>query len=221
MSDRRADEASIAPGGPSGSGEHPVVLPPPPAASRKERKPRKKREPEPREERTPRTFATLSPTTPPTPVQKAPARRPRMARLRLTHIDPWSVTKMAFLLSVAVGVVTIVAVAIVWGVLGASGLWDSIDRSVQDTFGDSSGTPFEIQQYLGASRVIRFHHDRGGGRCRPDHHDRHSRSVPLQPRFDSPRWRRGRPSQRTTEPPVPCWGGPGASGSLPSRFTGL
>ena len=40
------------------------------------------------------------------------------ARLRLTRIDPWSVMKTAFLLSIALGVVTIVSVLMVWSVLG-------------------------------------------------------------------------------------------------------
>jgi hypothetical protein len=64
--------------------------------------------------------------------------------------------KTAFLLSVAIGIVTVVAVGIVWGVLGAAGLWDSVNSIVQDSIGDSSGAPFEIQKYLGTSRVLGF-----------------------------------------------------------------
>jgi hypothetical protein len=89
----------------------------------------------------------------------APAARPRnvrRARLRLVQVEPWSVMKTAFLLSVAIGVVTVVAVGIVWGVLGAAGLWDSVNSIVQDSVGDSTGTPFEIQKYLGTSRVLGF-----------------------------------------------------------------
>ena len=43
-----------------------------------------------------------------------------------------------------------------WGVLGAAGLWDSINTIVRDSIGDTSGTPFEIQKYLGTSRVLGF-----------------------------------------------------------------
>ena len=64
--------------------------------------------------------------------------------------------KTAFVLSVAIGIVTVVAVGIVWGVLGAAGLWDSVNSIVQDSIGDSSSTPFEIQKYLGTSRVLGF-----------------------------------------------------------------
>jgi hypothetical protein len=80
----------------------------------------------------------------------------RQARLRLVQIEPWSVMKAAFLLSVAIAIVTVVAVGIVWGVLGAAGLWDSVNSIVQDSIGDSSGSPFEIQKYLGTSRVLGF-----------------------------------------------------------------
>ena len=51
-----------------------------------------------------------------------PARSPRRARLRLVRVDPWSVMKTAFLLSVAFGIVTVVAVFMIWSVLGAAGV---------------------------------------------------------------------------------------------------
>jgi hypothetical protein len=83
-------------------------------------------------------------------------RRPRRARLRLTRIDPWSVMKTAFLLSVAFGIVTVVAVAIVWSVLGAAGVWDSINQMVYDVVGGGEGDEFEVENYLGMSRVLGF-----------------------------------------------------------------
>src|SRR5689334_5245616 len=91
----------------------------------------------------------------PTGGQAGP-RQVRQARLRLVQVEPWSVMKTAFLLSVAIGIVTVVAVGIVWGVLGAAGLWDSVNSIVQDSIGDSTGAPFEIQKYLGTSRVLGF-----------------------------------------------------------------
>jgi hypothetical protein len=147
MSDRRADEASIAPhrglygSATSESPRRDVVLPPPPEEPlpSKGRKPRAER---PKRERV-------------KPVSE-PARQTRRARLRLVQVEPWSVMKTAFLLSVAMGIVTVVAVGIVWGVLGAAGLWDSVNSIVQESLGDSTGTPFQIQEYLGTSRVLGF-----------------------------------------------------------------
>jgi len=89
------------------------------------------------------------------PSTRKPDKAPRRARLRLTRLDPWSVMKTSFLLSIALGVVTIVAVFIVWTVLGAAGVWDSINKAVSDIVGDS-GSDWNIKDYLGTSRVMGF-----------------------------------------------------------------
>ena len=61
---------------------------------------------------------------------------------------------------VAFGVVTFVAIFMVWSVLGAAGVWDSIDKTVGDIVGDESGAPFRIEDYLGMSRVLDVEPDR-------------------------------------------------------------
>jgi hypothetical protein len=88
----------------------------------------------------------------------APSGRPRTrkARLRMTHIDPWSVMKTAFLLSIAIGIVTVIAVAMVWSVLGAAGVWDSINKTVQEVIGGETGTAFDVEDYIGTTRVMGF-----------------------------------------------------------------
>ena len=81
---------------------------------------------------------------------------PRRARLRLTRIDPWSVMKTSFLLSIAFAVVTVVSVAMVWQVLGAAGVWDSINSTIQEGIGGSDISSFQVQDYVGTSRVLGF-----------------------------------------------------------------
>ena len=81
---------------------------------------------------------------------------PRRARLRLVRVDPWSVMKTAFLLSIAIGVVTVVSVMIVWSVLGAAGVWDSINATVADVVGTQETTDFDVENYVGMSRVLGF-----------------------------------------------------------------
>jgi hypothetical protein len=89
--------------------------------------------------------------------QPAAARGPRRARLRLSRIDPWSVMKVSFLLAIAFGVVTVVSVFIVWSVLGAAGVWSSINNTVSDTLSSGNNTStFNIEDYLGMSRVLGF-----------------------------------------------------------------
>jgi hypothetical protein len=83
-------------------------------------------------------------------------RPPRRARLRLTRIDPWSVMKTAFLLAIAFGVVTIVSVFIIWSVLSAAGVWDSINQTVQDVVGGEEASSWDVEKYVGMSRVMGF-----------------------------------------------------------------
>ncbi|MCB0896839.1 MAG: DUF3566 domain-containing protein [Nocardioides sp.] len=83
-------------------------------------------------------------------------RPPRRARLRLTRIDPWSVMKTSFLLAVALGVVTVVSVFIIWSVLAAAGVWDSINQTVQDVVGGQDAEGWDVETYVGMSRVMGF-----------------------------------------------------------------
>src|SRR5687768_11933085 len=84
------------------------------------------------------------------------SRGPRRARLRLTRVDPWSVMKSAFLLAIAFGVVTVVAVAMVWTVLDQAGVWTSINETVKESIGGPETADFDIENYLGTSRVLGF-----------------------------------------------------------------
>lgn len=84
------------------------------------------------------------------------ARGPRRARLRLTRIDPWSVMKTSFLLSIAFGVVTVVAVAMIWNVLDSAGVFDSVNQTVRDVVDDQSTATFDVRNYIGTDRVVGF-----------------------------------------------------------------
>lgn len=83
------------------------------------------------------------------------ARRTRKARLRLSRIDPWSVMKTSFLFSIAAGIVLVVAVYVIWTVIGSSGLFTSINdivSSVVSTPGDT--TPFRVEEYVNTQKVM-------------------------------------------------------------------
>jgi hypothetical protein len=100
--------------------------------------------------------ATSSGSARPTAKKSTRPRGPRRARLRLVHLDPWSVMKTAFLLSIAIGIVTVVSVFVVWSVLGAAGVWDSINKTVADVVGGDQAQSFDVENYVGMSRVLGF-----------------------------------------------------------------
>ena len=93
---------------------------------------------------------------PAVPAAPAKPRGPRRARLRLTRIDPWSVMKTSFLLSIAFGIVTVVAVAMIWNVLDSAGVFDSVNDTVRDVVDDQSTATFDVRDYVGTDRVVGF-----------------------------------------------------------------
>lgn len=86
--------------------------------------------------------------------QKKQGVKIRRARLRLVHVSAWSVMKLAFLLSVALGIVTVVAVAVVWDMIGRTGLWDSVNSIVGQVVNSGNGSTFDIRNYVSANRVV-------------------------------------------------------------------
>ena len=134
------------------------------------------------------------------PAKKAAKpRRTRRAQLRLVQVDAWSVMKTSFLLSIALGIVLVVAVAIIWAVLGAAGVWDSINSIVQQAVGGEGGA----LRHRGVRRHLprpRLHDDRGRDRRHPDHRDRDPRRLPLQPLRGPPRRHRGHPRRGQLRP---------------------
>ena len=84
-------------------------------------------------------------------------RRPRRARVYVTRLDPWSIAKVAFLLSLAIGIVIVVAVAVVFWTLDSTGALDAVSRTVDDVLGTGGFnllTTLEFSRVLGLAAVI-------------------------------------------------------------------
>jgi hypothetical protein len=109
-----------------------------------------------RSRRTRGAAAAAAPAVAVAPAAAPAPHAPRRARLRLTRIDPWSIMKIAFLLSIAIGIVTVIAVMTVWSILGAAGVWDSINTTVASVIGGEDGNNFNVTDYVGMSRVLGF-----------------------------------------------------------------
>jgi hypothetical protein len=73
-------------------------------------------------------------------VSGAAARGPRRARLNLKRIDPWSVMKFAFAVSVVLFIVVVVATSVLYLSLDAMGVWQEVNKSLQSLVNASGGT---------------------------------------------------------------------------------
>ncbi|PSJ28719.1 hypothetical protein B7P34_11095 [Streptosporangium nondiastaticum] len=85
-----------------------------------------------------------------------PAPRTRTARLRVSKADPWSVMKVSFLLSIALGICTIVAAGVLWGVMDAMGVFSTVGGTISDATTSSDGGGFDLESFLSLPRVLLF-----------------------------------------------------------------
>ncbi|WBB73679.1 DUF3566 domain-containing protein [Micromonospora sp. WMMD1128] len=82
-----------------------------------------------------------------TSVGSAASRGPRRARLNLKRIDPWSVMKFAFAVSVVLFIVVVVATSVLYLALDAMGVFKSVNDSLTDLVnagGGSGGGGFRV-----------------------------------------------------------------------------
>ena len=68
---------------------------------------------------------------------------PRQARLHLARLDPWSVMKTTFVLSLGIA----------WGILAALGVFTSINEAIRSVAGAGSSV-FDVEAFFGLSRVV-------------------------------------------------------------------
>jgi hypothetical protein len=73
-------------------------------------------------------------------VSSAAARGPRRARLNLKRIDPWSVMKFSFAVSVVLFIVVVVATSVLYLALDAMGVWGEVNNSLRDLVNASGST---------------------------------------------------------------------------------
>ncbi|MEV6163608.1 DUF3566 domain-containing protein [Streptomyces sp. NPDC052052] len=93
--------------------------------------------------RRPRTGARTTPRT-------------RKARLRVAKADPWSVMKVSFLLSIALGICTVVASAVLWMVMDAMGVFSTVGGTISEATGSNDNSGFDLQSFLSLPRVLLF-----------------------------------------------------------------
>ncbi|WP_431844204.1 DUF3566 domain-containing protein [Calidifontibacter indicus] len=86
------------------------------------------------------------------PGQRPARATPRRVRLTVSRVDPFSVFKVSFLLSVAVGIATVVMVGVLWTVLAGMGVFDNLNELLRTL--DREGSNFNLMDYIGFGKVL-------------------------------------------------------------------
>ncbi|WP_166869600.1 MULTISPECIES: DUF3566 domain-containing protein [unclassified Salinibacterium] len=77
----------------------------------------------------------------------------KQVRLKLVYIDFWSVVKLSFLIWLCLGIVLVVASALVWIVLNSTGIFNNLDSLLVDILGNEQ---FSITNSFGIGNVMLF-----------------------------------------------------------------
>lgn len=87
-------------------------------------------------------------------VRPAPRSKIRRARLVVAKVDTWSVAKLMFLLSVAVGIVVVVSSVVLWLVLQATGAFEGINDLL--TMLGTTGNHIDISEILSLGQIALY-----------------------------------------------------------------
>ena len=83
---------------------------------------------------------------------RASAPRARRMNLSLVRVDAWSVAKVTFLLSVAGGIIQVIAFASLWAMLNAVGVFDQVTQIFSSTGLDAGD--MNLSDILSLSKVL-------------------------------------------------------------------
>ena len=95
----------------------------------------------------------------PAPVRKAPPkgssrRSVRQAHLTIARVEPWSVMKFSFVVSLVAFIILFVVVTVLWGALSALGVFDSLQRVVSNVTSSQDSAGVNAARWFSASRVL-------------------------------------------------------------------
>ncbi|HKX68141.1 MAG TPA: DUF3566 domain-containing protein [Intrasporangium sp.] len=79
---------------------------------------------------------------------------PRRVRLAVARVDPWSVMKMSFLLSVAIGIAGVILTAVLWMILSTMNVFADVEGVLQSLQTAGGADNFSILDYVGFGRVV-------------------------------------------------------------------
>jgi len=77
---------------------------------------------------------------------------PRRVRLAIARIDPWSVMKLSFLLSFAIGIMIVVSASVIWYTLNNLNVFTQVNDVIATLSG--STTFFDVLEYAKFERVV-------------------------------------------------------------------
>ena len=77
----------------------------------------------------------------------------KQVRLKLVYVDFWSAVKLAFLIAVSLGIILVVATALIWLVLETTGIFNTLDSTLGQILNQSN---FSVTSTFSLGTVLSF-----------------------------------------------------------------
>jgi hypothetical protein len=104
-----------------------------------------------------KTAASAGPVTMRNTSRKGKSKRTaRQAHLTVARVEPWSVMKFSFVVSLVAFVILFVAVSVLYGVLSSLGVFDSLQRVVQSVTSSQTSAGVNAKVWFSASKVLGY-----------------------------------------------------------------
>ncbi|HWN63908.1 MAG TPA: DUF3566 domain-containing protein [Streptosporangiaceae bacterium] len=87
---------------------------------------------------------------------KASKRSARQAHLTVARVEPWSVMKFSFVVSLVAFVILFVAVSVIYGTLSALGVFTSLQHVVQSVTSSQDSSGVNAAKWFTASRILSY-----------------------------------------------------------------
>jgi transmembrane protein DUF3566 len=100
--------------------------------------------------------ATVAAPSRSTSRKKAAQRPVRQAHLTVARVEPWSVMKFSFVMSLVAFVILFVAVTVLYGTLSALGVFESLQRVVTSVTSSQNSAGVNAARWFSASRVLGY-----------------------------------------------------------------
>ncbi len=83
-------------------------------------------------------------------------RSSRQAHLTIARVEPWSVMKFSFVVSLVAFVILFVAVSVIYGTLSALGVFTSLQHVVQSVTSSQNSSGVNAAKWFTASRILSY-----------------------------------------------------------------
>jgi Transmembrane domain of unknown function (DUF3566) len=88
--------------------------------------------------------------------KRSSRRSARQAHLTIARVEPWSVMKFSFVVSLVAFVILFVAVSVIYGTLSALGVFTSLEHVVQNVTSSQDSAGVNASKWFTASRILSY-----------------------------------------------------------------